>query len=53
MDFIDGAAAESFRGEVSAFLTGAWQPDERCGPDLTEFVNGAGHDPDGDGIQCF
>lgn len=38
MDFINGAAAESFRGEVSALPTGAWQPDERRDPDLTEFV---------------
>ncbi len=38
MDLIDGVAAESFRGAVSPFLTGAWQPGERRGPDLAEFV---------------
>lgn len=38
MDLNYGAAAESFRGEVSAFLKDAWQPGERRGPDLTEFV---------------
>lgn len=38
MDLIDGVAAESFRCAVSAFLTGAWQPGERRGPDLAEFV---------------
>ncbi|QGY80663.1 acyl-CoA dehydrogenase family protein [Sphingorhabdus lacus] len=38
MDLNYGAAAESFRGEVSAFLKDSWQPGERRGPDLTEFV---------------
>ena len=38
MDLNYGAAAESFRGEVSAFLKDAWQPNERRGADLAEFV---------------
>lgn len=38
MDLNYGAAAESFRGEVSAFLKNSWQPGERRGADLAEFV---------------
>lgn len=38
MDLNYGAAAENFRGEVSAFLKDAWQPGERRDPEFTEFV---------------
>lgn len=38
MNLSYGAAAESSRGEVNAFLEDAWQPGERLGPDLTEIV---------------
>ena len=33
-----GAAAESFREEVRAFLARAWQPGERRGAELKEFI---------------
>lgn len=34
MDLSYGAAAESFREEVRAFLARAWQPGERRGAEL-------------------
>ncbi|WP_374284538.1 acyl-CoA dehydrogenase family protein [Novosphingobium sp.] len=38
MDLSYGAAAESFREEVRAFLAQAWQPGERRGAELKEFI---------------
>lgn len=38
MDLSYGADAEDFRVEVSMFLKQAWQPGERRGADLAEFI---------------
>ena len=38
MDLSYGAAAEEFRKEVRVFLAGQWQPGERRGSELREFV---------------
>lgn len=38
MDLSYGAEAEAFRGEVRAFLKAQWQPGERRGAELREFV---------------
>ena len=38
MDLSYGAAAESFRAVVRAFLAEAWQPGERRGAELKEFI---------------
>ena len=38
MDLSYGAAAEEFRGEVRAFLSANWQPGERRGNELKDYV---------------
>lgn len=38
MDLSYGEAAEAFRKDVRGFLESHWQPGERRGPDLKEFV---------------
>lgn len=38
MDLSYGAEAEAFRAEVEAFLQDAWQPGERRGAELREFI---------------
>lgn len=40
MDLSYGADAENFRREVSTFLGEAWQPGERRGAELAEFMRG-------------
>ena len=38
MDLSYGAAAEAFRSEVRAFLAAQWQPGERRGGELKDYV---------------
>lgn len=38
MDLSYGAEAEAFRAEVRRFLVDSWQPGERCGGELKEFI---------------